>query len=431
LLYNKMTFAELSKKTGTVNWLDFFAKSGIKNQTKLIVGQPEFFKQLVQILNSTPIDEIRGYLRWHMIHDYAAYLSEEFDNESFRFYGKVLRGQQEQKPRWKRVLAVVDGSVGDQLGKMYTDKYFTPAAKKRMLDLVNNLQTAFNDRINNLDWMTPETKKKAKEKLYTFIKKIGYPDKWRDYKGLTIVNNSYVQNIIASNKFDYAFNISKLGKPVDKTEWQMTPPTVNAYYNPAFNEIVFPAGILQYPFFDMSVDDAAIYGAIGGVIGHEMTHGFDDQGCEYAADGNLKNWWTEADKTRFEAKTKMIVEQYNNYTILDGKKVNGALTLGENIADLGGVTISYDAFKRTKQGKSNEKIDGFTPDQRFFLSWAQVWRQNIRAEEAEQRLVTDVHSPGEHRCNGPLSNFQPFYDAFQVKPGDKMFKTEAQRAKVW
>lgn len=426
-----MSLEELSKKTGVINWQYMFIKMGVPKEKMVIVGQPDFFQAMAGMIQNTPITTWKTYLKWHCIHGFAGFLSSNFDNENFNFYGKTLRGQQEQKPRWKRVLGVVDGAVGHQLGKMYTDRYFTAAAKKRMLTLVNNLQNAFEARINTLDWMSAETKVKAKEKLHTFIKKIGYPDKWRSYAGLTIVPDSYVKNIIASNKFDYNFMISKLGKPVDRTEWGMTPPTVNAYYNPAFNEIVFPAGILQYPFFDMNTDDAAIYGAIGAVIGHEMTHGFDDQGCEYAADGNLKNWWNEQDKMRFEEKTKMVKEQYDGYTILDGKHVNGALTLGENIADLGGITIAYDAFKKTKQGQSNEKIDGFTPDQRFFMSWAQVWRQNIRNEEAEQRLVTDVHSPGIHRCNGPLSNFAPFYAAYNLKPGDKMYKPENQRAKVW
>lgn len=430
-LYNKMSLEELSKKTGVINWQYMFIKMGVPKEKMVIVGQPDFFQAMAGMIQNTPIATWKTYLKWHCIHEFAGFLSSNFDNENFNFYGKTLRGQQEQKPRWKRVLGVVDGAVGHQLGKMYTDRYFTAAAKKRMLTLVNNLQNAFEARINTLDWMSAETKVKAKEKLHTFIKKIGYPDKWRSYAGLTIVPDSYVKNIIASNKFDYNYMISKLGKPVDRTEWGMTPPTVNAYYNPAFNEIVFPAGILQYPFFDMNTDDAAIYGAIGAVIGHEMTHGFDDQGCEYAADGNLKNWWNEQDKTRFEEKTKMVKEQYDGYTILDGKHVNGALTLGENIADLGGITIAYDAFKKTKQGQSNDKIDGFTPDQRFFMSWAQVWRQNIRNEEAEQRLVTDVHSPGIHRCNGPLSNFAPFYAAYNLKPGDKMYKPENQRAKVW
>jgi putative endopeptidase len=361
----------------------------------------------------------------------SGYMSHNFDQEHFNFYGKVMRGQQEQKPRWKRVLQVVDGSVGDQLGKMYTDKYFTADAKKRMLELVNNLEAAYENRINNLDWMSDSTKSKAKDKLHAFIKKIGYPDKWKDYAGLEITRDSYAKNIMASSVFEYKFMISKLGKPVDKTEWGMTPPTVNAYYNPAFNEIVFPAGILQYPFFEKNSDDAVIYGAIGGVIGHEMTHGFDDQGCQYAADGNLKNWWSKEDKNRFDAKTNMVKDQYDGYTILDNKHVNGALTLGENLADLGGVTIAYDAFKKTKQGQSNDKIDNLTPDQRFFMSWAQVWRANIRDEEAATRLVTDPHSPGIHRCNGPLSNFTPFYAAFNVKEGNKMYKPEAQRAKVW
>lgn len=430
-LYNKYSLTALNTLTPGWNWNEFLQQIKVTNQDTLLVAQPAFFSALAKMMQQTPIADWKVYLKWHTISGMSAYLSSDFDQESFNFYGKIMRGQQEQKPRWKRVLAVVDGAVGEQLGKMYTDKYFTADAKKRMMELVDNLQVAFEARINNLDWMSDSTKTKALEKLHSFIKKIGYPDKWRDYNGLTIVADSYVKNIMASNQFDYAYMISKLGKPVDKKEWGMTPPTVNAYYNPAFNEIVFPAGILQYPFFDLSVDDAAIYGAIGAVIGHEMTHGFDDQGCQYAADGNLKNWWSADDKKRFDAKTKMVVDQFNAFTILDGKHVNGELTLGENIADLGGVTIAYDAFKRTKQGQANEKIDGFTPDQRFFLSWAQVWRQNIRPEEAEQRLVTDVHSPGEHRCNGPLSNFTPFYAAFNVKEGNKMYKPEAQRAKVW
>lgn len=430
-LYNKMSITQLSEQAKGIDWKKYFTQIRISNEDTVLVAQPEFFKSLATLVQTAPMEDWKIYLKWHLISDMAAYLNKAIDQESFSFYGSELRGQKEQKPRWKRVLSVVDGAVGEQLGKMYTEKYFTPEAKKRMEELVNNLQVAFEARIQKLDWMSDSTKTKALEKLHAFIKKIGYPDKWRDYSGLTIVRDSYVKNVLASNVFDYNYMISKLGKPVDKTEWGMTPPTVNAYYNPAFNEIVFPAGILQYPFFDLSVDDAAIYGAIGAVIGHEMTHGFDDQGCQYAADGNLKNWWSTEDKTRFDERTKAVKEQYDGYTILDGKHVNGALTLGENIADLGGVTIAYDAFKMTKQGKSQEKIDGFTGDQRFFLSWAQVWRQNITDKEAEQRLVTDVHSPGEHRCNGPLSNFDAFYAAFNVKEGQKMFKPTAQRIRVW
>ncbi len=430
-MYNKFTLKEFSNKTNQFDWISFLEKCSIKNQDTVLVSQPNYYATLSKMLSKESIDNWKVYLKWHLISNMAPFLSHEFDHENFAFYNKILRGQQEQKPRWKRILNIVDGAIGMQLGKLYTDKYFTPKAKERMVELVNNLQTAFETRINKLDWMGDETKQKAKEKLHTFIKKIGYPDKWKSYDGLEISKESFIKNLLASNQFEYQYEINKLGKPVDKSEWGMTPPTVNAYYNPIFNEIVFPAGILQYPFFDLNTDDAAIYGAIGAVIGHEMTHGFDDQGCQYAADGNLKNWWTDTDKKNFDAKTKMVKEQFDNYTILDNKHVNGALTLGENIADLGGITIAYDAFKMTAQGKSNEKIDGFTPDQRFFLSWAQVWRNNIRDEEAAQRLVTDPHSPGVFRCNGPLSNFTPFYNAFNVKEGNKMYKPENQRAQVW
>ncbi|MBK7763334.1 MAG: M13 family metallopeptidase [Bacteroidetes bacterium] len=430
-LYNKFFIDEFSIRTQGINWRDLMSKMMVKKQDTILVGTPEFFVTLSRMFQNYQMENWKTYLKWHTLHRMAGFMSSGFDSEHFNFYGTTMRGQQEQKPRWKRVLGVVDGAVGEQLGKMYTDKYFTADAKKRMMELVNNLEDAYENRINQLDWMSDSTKNKAKEKLHAFIKKIGYPDTWRSYAGLEISRTSYVKNIIASNIFDYKFMINKLGKPVDKKEWGMTPPTVNAYYNPAFNEIVFPAGILQYPFFVKDADDAVIYGAIGGVIGHEMTHGFDDQGCQYAADGNLKNWWSDEDKARFDEKTKMVKEQYDAYTILGDKHVNGALTLGENIADLGGVTIAYEAFKKTKQGKSSEKIDGFTPDQRFFMSWAQVWRANIRDEEAANRLVTDPHSPGVHRCNGPLSNFQPFYKAFNVKEGNKMYKQESERAKVW
>jgi putative endopeptidase len=430
-LYNKFSLAGLSQKTPGLDWAMLMSKMGVKGEDSLIAAQPAFLSAVAGMLRTVPVEDWKTYLKWHLLHQTAPYLSSDFNLENFDFFGRTLRGQQEQKPRWKQVLAVVDGAVGEQLGKMYTDRYFTPEAKKRMMELVDNLSAAFEARIKGLDWMTDSTKTLALEKLHAFIKKIGYPDKWRDYSGLEIVRDSYVKNILASNVFDFKYMTGKLGKPVDRTEWGMTPPTVNAYYNPAFNEIVFPAGILQYPFFDLNVDDAALYGGIGAVIGHEMTHGFDDQGCQYAADGNLRNWWTPEDKKKFDAKTTMVKDQFDGYTILDGKKVNGALTLGENIADLGGVTIAYEAFKRTRQGQSQEKIDGFTPDQRFFLSWAQVWRMNTRDETAAEQLMTDPHAPEEHRCNGPLSNFAPFYAAFNVKEGHKMFKPEAQRARVW
>ena len=429
--YNKFLVTDMDKELNNFKIGNFLSKVGAKGIDSVLIGQPDFVKSMDNLLVDIPLEDWKTYLTWHVLKGSANYLSSKFSDEKFEFYGKVLSGQQEQKPRWKKVLGVVNGVVGHQLGKLYVKRYFTPEAKKRMGELVDNLQATFGERIAKLDWMSAETKEKAQSKLNTFVKKIGYPDNWRSYDGLEISKDNYIANIKASNVFDFNYMMSKLGKPVDKTEWHMTPQTVNAYYNPSFNEIVFPAGILQYPFFTLEADDAVIYGAIGAVIGHEMTHGFDDQGSQYAADGNLKNWWTDEDKTKFETKTKMVVDQFNNYKILDGKAVNGQLTLGENIADLGGVTIAYEAFKKTKQGSSTDKIDGFTADQRFFLSWAQVWRLNIVDEEAAKRLVTDPHSPGIFRCNGPLSNFAPFYKAFKVTESDKMYRPEEQRAVIW
>lgn len=429
--YNKYDLASFSKMTPGMDWNDIFAKHKATNQDSLIVGMPDFFKSLSKELQTTPVATWKKYLKFHTVNDMAPYLSSNFDNARFDFYGKVVRGQKEQKPRWKRILQVVDGSIGDLLGQMYVDKHFKPEAKERMIALVDNLQETFEERIKRLDWMTEATKQKAIAKLHTFVKKIGYTDKWKDYSDLEISADDYVGNILAASSHQYDYMINKLGKPVDKTEWFMTPSTVNAYYNPAFNEIVFPAGILAFPFFHPDADDAINYGGIGGVIGHEMTHGFDDQGSKYAADGNLKNWWTEEDTKAFEAKTHVVVEQFNNYTVLDSIHVKGELTLGENLADLGGLAIAYEAFKKTPQGKSNEKIDGFTPDQRFFLSWAQVWRANTRPEEAANRIITDPHSPAEWRANGPLSNMTEFYEAFGVKPGDKMYRPDSIRAKVW
>jgi len=430
-VYNKFSLADFSKTTPGMDWKSIFADMKVTGEDSVIVGMPGFMTEVSKLLKNTPVDVWKTYLKFHVVNDMAPYLSSNFDNARFDFYGTTVRGLKEQKPRWKRVLYVVDGSVGELLGKTYVDKHFAPEAKQRMLDMVNNLQKTYEDRITRLDWMSEETKHKAIAKLNTFVKKIGYPDKWRDYSKLNVVADNYVQNIFASSAFDYDYMISRLGKPVDKTEWFMTPPTVNAYYNPAFNEIVFPAGILAFPFFDKDADDAVNYGGIGGVIGHEMTHGFDDQGSKYDADGNLKNWWTDEDAERFNAKTGVVVEQFNNYTVLDTVHVNGQLTLGENLADLGGLAIAYEAFQKTEQAKKGEKIDGFTPNQRFFLSWAQVWRANTRDEELANRIITDPHSPVEWRSNGPLSNMPEFYEAFGVKEGDKMYRPEEIRAKVW
>lgn len=429
-LYNKLSIDGLNKLTPGVDWKTMLSGLKVTGQDSVIVGQPKFFAEIAKQTKATPLSVWKKYLQVQMTMDMSPYLSKAFADAQFDFFGRTLRGQKEQKPRWQRVLTVTDGTVGELLGQMYVDKHFKPEAKKRMLDLVNNLQQTYADRIKRLDWMSETTKQKALAKLNTFMKKIGYPDKWKNYDALTI-GKDYVKNILSASSFEYNYELSKLGKPVDRTTWAMTPPTVNAYYNPAFNEIVFPAGILQWPFFTEDADDAVNYGGIGGVIGHEMTHGFDDQGRQYDADGNLNDWWTAEDAKNFLAKARVVINQFNDYTVLDTLHVNGELTQGENLADLGGVTIAYEAFKKTKQGQSTDKIDGFTPDQRFFLSWAQVWRANTTPKEIRSRIVTDPHSPNELRCNGPLSNFPPFYQAFGVKAGDKMYRADSIRANVW
>ena len=430
-LYNKYNLAGINKMTPGMDWKSLFTELKVKGQDSLIVGMPDFFKELGKQMTATSVSTWKKYLKFHLANEMAPYLSSSFDGTRFAFYGKVMRGQKEQRVRWKRVMQVVDGSIGELLGEMYVDKNFKPEAKKRMLELVNNLQSTYADRIQKLDWMSAETKKKALVKLNSFMKKIGYPDQWKDYSALTIVGNDYVKNVLASSAWEYNYELKKLGRPVDRKEWGMTPPTVNAYYNPAFNEIVFPAGILQYPFFDERADDAVNYGGIGAVIGHEMTHGFDDQGRLYGADGNLANWWTSQDSANFEAKANVVVDQFDQIVVIDTMHANGHLTEGENLADLGGINIAYEAFKKTKEGQSNEKIDGFTPDQRFFLSWAQVWRANTRPEELAQRLKTDPHSPSELRCNVPVSNMAAWYKAFNIQPTDKMYRAEKDRARVW
>ena len=429
--YNKMTIAEVNKITPNIDWSLHFSRLKLSNTNVFIVGQPKFLEELNNMLVGETVESWKTYLRWHLISSVAGNMNNAFVEESFNFNGKIMNGAKQMKPRWKRVLGNIDNAMGEALGEVYVKKYFTDDAKKRCLDMVNNMQNVYRERIQKLDWMTDSTKKEAIAKLDVFIKKIGYPDKFKDYSKLEITRESYVGNILKANEFAFDQMIDKMGKPVDKTEWGMTPYTINAYYNPTINEIVFPAGILQFPFFDPQVDDAVNYGGIGAVIGHEMTHGFDDQGCQYDKDGNLKNWWKPADEKAFKVKTTALVNQYNEYKVLDTVRVNGELTLGENIADLGGINIAYDAFKRTKQGMENKKIDGFTADQRFFFGWSQVWRQNITKENLMQRIVTDPHSPGQFRSNGPLSNMPEFYKAFGVKEGDKMWRPESERLKVW
>lgn len=428
--YNKFSVDAFQKQVPDFEIKDLLKRFGVSSDT-ILVAQPNYYKTLAALLKSEPLDSWKAKLKFEALNGSASYLSKPFRTARFDFYGRLLNGQQEQKERWKTMVATVDGGLGELLGKIFVERYFPADAKDRMLTMVNNLQKVYEVRINNLDWMSAETKKKAVEKLHTFIKKIGYPDKWKNYDDVSIKRDAFYENMVSIGKHDYKEMIDRLGKPVDKTEWDMTPPTVNAYYNPQINEIVFPAGILRYPFFDKNADDAINYGAIGAVIGHEMTHGFDDQGRQYDKDGNLKDWWTAEDAAKFKKKADGVVKQYSGFTVLNGLHVNGALTLGENLADIGGLAIAYDAFKLTEQGKGDKQIDGFNPDQRFFLGFAQVWRIKTRDESMRTRVNTDPHSPEEFRVNGTLSNNPAFYKAFNVKEGDKMFRTEADRAIIW
>jgi putative endopeptidase len=396
----------------------------------VIVNNPAFFKSVDLLLTAVPLEDWKTYLKWNVLNSAASYLSSAFVKQNFALT-QVLTGQKEMTPRWQFVSGIIDNQLGDQLGQLYVQKYFKPEAKQRMQALVNNLQETFAGRIQRLDWMSDDTKRQALEKLNAFTKKIAYPDQWKDYSAITIDRNDFLGNSKRASQWAYNDMISRWGKPIDKNRWGMTPPTINAYYNASNNEIVFPAGILQFPFFDFRADDAVNYGGIGAVIGHEMTHGFDDNGSQYAADGNLKNWWAKEDAEKFKARANQVVEQYNGFTVLDTIHVNGKLTLGENLADLGGLSIAYEAFTKTKQFKEGKKIDGFTPAQRFFLNWAQVWRSNALPETQAQLILTDSHSPGMHRANGPIVNMDAWYEAFNVQPSDKMYKPKEQRTSIW
>lgn len=428
--YNKMSIAEFAQLMPTANLQEHFKTLNVKMDS-VNVAQPDYFKALNALLSSQPVDAWKTKLKFDYISGNARYLSRNFADASFN-YSKIFSGQKKQSERWKRVINQIDGKLSDPLGQLYVEKYFTPEAKNRMDELVNNLQKVFAKRIEKLDWMSAETKTKATEKLNIFLKKIGYPAKWKNYSDVTIAKDNYFENVMSTKAHAIKEELEKIGKNVDKTDWEMSPPTVNAYYNPTYNEIVFPAGILQPPFFYANADDAVNYGAIGAVIGHEMTHGFDDQGRQYDAAGNMKDWWTKSDADKFQQKADKVVAKYNSFTLLDNQHVNGSLTLGENLADIGGLTIAYDAFKLTKQGKEdNTKIDGFTPDQRFFLGFAQVWRIKTRDELMRVRLKTDPHSPEEYRVNGTVYNMESFYKAFDVKPTAKMYLTPENRLGVW
>ncbi|WP_171957224.1 M13-type metalloendopeptidase [Stenotrophomonas maltophilia] len=430
LYYNPVTLADADKLTPNFSWTEFFKSQGVAAPEKFSLAMPAFHEEVSKALGDTDPSVWRAYLRFHTVDSASPYLADAFVQENYEFYGKTLNGQKEQKPRWKRVLGTIENDAGEAFGQLYVKVAFSPEAKAKMEELVKNLAAALKDRIQGLSWMSEETKAKAIAKWETFTPKIGYPDKWRDWSGLQTQRDSFLGNVRAANEFNYKFNLSKIGKPVDKTEWGMTPQTVNAYYNPLQNEIVFPAAILQPPFFDPKADDALNYGGIGAVIGHEMTHGYDDQGARFGPTGNMEDWWTPADKKNFEGLTGKLVKQFDQYKV-DGQAVNGHLTLGENIADLGGLATAYDALQKATAGKEDAKVDGFTRDQRFFFNWATVWRTKYTPENAKVRLATDPHAPAQFRAMGAPSNLPTFAAAFQCKAGSPMARSGEQQVVIW
>ena len=431
--YNKISVKNLSNITPSINWYNFLNRANVVKTDTVIVGQPEFFKELEAILKSTPIDSWKAYLRWHLLSNFASCLNKDIDNEQFSFYGKVLSGMPKNRDRWKRVLDNEESEIGELLGQLYVSKYFSASTKMRYEILVDNILDAYRVRIKKLDWMSETTKQKALYKLSNVVKKVGYPDKWADYSALEINRNSYVLNVISANKWAYNYQLNKLHKPVDRLEWSMTPQTYNAYYNSSNNEIVLPAAIFVIPGLpDSLADDAIIYAYSGGsTIGHEITHGFDDMGCMFDANGNLNNWWTKEDKEKFNARTAGMVTQFNKYVVLDSMHVNGKASLGENIADLAGIAIGYDAFMKTKRARDNKEIDGFSPKQRFFLGYALAWIGHQRNESLARQIMTDVHAPAFLRVNGPLSNLPEFYNAFNVKLGNAMYRHDSIRVQIW
>ena len=430
--YHKMAINDLKKLSSTIDWKTSLANRGVKNVDSVIVGQPEFFTALGQVLKTIPIDDWKNYLRFRTVRNFEENLPEAFGVEAFNF-NKLLSGAKERKPRWKRVMRMEENEMGELLGQLYVKEFFNETAKKRYSDLVESIREAYKERIQKLTWMSDSTKQKALIKLAAIKKKVGYPDKWKDFSAMQIGTESYVQNIINANMWWNNYNLNKLGKPVDRDEWEMSPQTYNAYYNPSNNEIVLPAGIFTVPGYrDEDLDDATVYGYTGAsTIGHEITHGFDDQGRLYDEKGNLKNWWTKNDSTEFTNRAQMIINQFNLYEPLPGSKINGKATQGENIADLGGILLGMDAFKKTEQYKKNEKIAGITPMQRYFLGYALGWLGQIRDESLKNRLMTDVHSPAKYRVNGPFVDVDEFYTTFGIKPGDKMFVPDSLRVRIW
>jgi len=429
--YHPLPLAEIGKLTPHFDWSAYLGGISLPAPALMDVGQPEFLQALDAQIAATPVADWRAYFRWHLLHDNADYLSTAFVDENFAFFGRTLTGARAMRDRWKRVLATVDVSAGEALGQLYVAEAFPPESKARMLKLVGNLRLALHDRIANLEWMDEATRAAALKKLDAFGVKVGYPDKWIDYSALVVDRGSYVLNVLRANEFNVKRDLAKIGKPVDRTVWGMTPPTVNAYYDPSMNEIVFPAGILQPPFFEANADDAVVYGAIGAVIGHEMTHGFDDQGRQFDGKGNLADWWTPESARRFKERSAGIVRQFNGYIAIDALHINGALTQGENIADLGGVKLAYSALMTTLAGKPEEKIDGFTPQQRFFLSFANIWRGSQRPEAIRLQVNTDPHSPRRFRVDGPLSNLNEFAAAFEIPEGSPMRRSPADQVTIW
>ncbi len=429
--YNKFQIAELTKLGSDFNWQAYLKAQGAENEESIIINQPGYLEGFNKVFASTSLTDWQTFSRWNLINTYSSMLNTELDDQNFDFYSRTLNGAQEQKPRWKRAVSTVNRSLGELIGELYVKRHFKPEAKSRMGVLVENLRSAYGKSIEDLEWMSAETKKMAKVKLAAFTPKIGYPDKWQDYSALNIDASNLVGNIVSARKVSHQKQLDKLGGPIKKWEWGMTPQTVNAYYNPSRNEIVFPAAILQPPFFNMEADDAVNYGGIGAVIGHEMGHGFDDQGSKYDGDGNLKNWWSDTDLDEFQKRSGSLVTQYSGYKVFDDLNVNGELTLGENIGDLSGVTIAYRAYKKSLNGQEAPIIDGLTGDQRFFLGFGQIWRGKMRDKALRNRVATDPHSPGMFRAIGALANMPQFYEAFDVKEGDKMYIAPEKRVKIW
>jgi putative endopeptidase len=430
--YHPMNKAQLIALTPDFDWGKYFREINLPETDKVNVGQPDFIKAADKLLTTIPVDDWKTYLRWHLVNASSPTLSSKFVEENFNFNGKYLTGAQEMQPRWKRCVGSTDRALGEALGQIYVQKTFTPAARARAQDMVKNLIAALRADLSTLSWMSDQTRQRAIAKLDAFIRKIGYPDKWRSYEAVQITRGAFYNNLVNASSFEVTRNLNKIGRPVDKTEWGMTPPTVNAYYNPSINEIVFPAGILQPPFYDPKADDAFNYGGIGAVIGHEMTHGFDDQGAKFDADGNLVQWWTDEDYKKFNARTDCVVKQFDSFVVEPGLNEQGKLVVGESVADLGGLTVAYKAYQKSLEGKPRPPvIAGFTPEQRFFLGWAQVWAGSIRPEAARLRVKTDPHPLDRFRVNAPLTNTPAFAEAFQCKVGDAMVRPPEERCQIW